>query len=217
MDCLFKQMKLRNDISLQTIRRLPEQLQELSRNINDVSITNGISKLLVEANSVTNCVNKAFAVTGCDVLQQKQELARVSCPKRVQIEKLSNTLSVFNGDLRACTNGTIALKTSINDFIGISRFNMKMKETEINAAKTVVEGLDKQIRQTEEDIRKKEEEADNEERGSVDLDNRASDLRRQSQEHKDKGLLWGIGSVFVGIVLAPFTSRLFAFHSGYDK
>ena len=94
---------MKDDISFQTIRRLPEQLQELSRNINDVSITYGISKLLVEANSVTNCVNKAFSVTGCDVFQQKQELVRVSCPKRVQIEKRSNTLNVFNGDLRACT------------------------------------------------------------------------------------------------------------------
>ena len=98
---------------------------------------------------------------------------------------------------------------------------MKMKENEINAAKTVVDGLYKQIRQTEEEIRKKEQEADNEERGSIGLDNRASDLRRRSQEHKEKGFLSGVGCFVVGLVLAPFTSRClffhFFFHKKYDK
>ncbi|XP_060565011.1 uncharacterized protein LOC132724207 [Ruditapes philippinarum] len=187
------------------IRSLPDKLQELSRNINDPSTNTEINKLHQKAEGVCNCVTKAFTVTGSDVLKEKEKLSRVSCPSRVDIERLSQTLVAFKGDLRTCTNEIVSIKSSIHNFVGVNRCTMKLKENEIKAAKTEVDGLDKQIQLTQKEISKYEDEAYNEERGAVDLEDRASDLRRKSEEHKEKGWLWGVGSLLVGIVFAPFT------------
>ncbi|XP_060567685.1 uncharacterized protein LOC132726383 [Ruditapes philippinarum] len=189
----------------QKIRCLPDKLQELSRNINDSSTNTEINKLHQKAEGVCNSVTKAFTVTGSDVLKEKEKLSRVSCPSRVDIERLSQTLLAFIGDLRTCTNEIFSIKSSINNCVGINRCAMKLIENEIIAAETEVYELDKQIQLTQKEISKYEDEAYNEERGAVDLEDRAKGLRHKLEEHKEKGLLWGYGSLSVGKLFAPLT------------
>ncbi|XP_045189786.2 uncharacterized protein LOC123547074 [Mercenaria mercenaria] len=187
------------------IRHLPGKLQELSRNIQDYSVTHKIDKLVQQANEVAHCVTHAFSVSGNDVLQQKKKLSKVRCPSKVEIEILSQTLIAFKGDVNNCFGKALAMKTSINDFIEICRGKNKLKNREIEEAKIEISGLDRQIRLAEQDIRKYEDDARNEERGAEELENRSRDLRRESERHREKGAIWGFISIDVGLVFAPFT------------
>ncbi|XP_060590564.1 uncharacterized protein LOC132745633 [Ruditapes philippinarum] len=187
------------------IRSLPEQLRDISRYINDYTIKHKLDTLFKDADDLNKCLSNAFVGNGNEVLEQWKMLSQMSCPSQIEIEKLSNTLSAFETDLRCCTQGIFEMKKSINSFIGVNQGAIKRTEDEIKSAKIEVDGLDKIINITEKEIIKYEEEATNEERDAVDLESRANDLQSKSQQHVNNGFLWGIGSALVGLVFAPFT------------
>jgi predicted nucleic acid-binding Zn-ribbon protein len=187
------------------IRSLPEQLRYISRSINDDTIALKLDTLSKDAVDLNTRLTKAFAGNGDEVLKQWTMLSQMSCPSQIEIEKLSNTLSAFETDLRCCTHEIFAMKQSINSFIGFNKKEMKRMEGEIESAKIEVNGLNKMIDDAEKDIRKYEEEAANEERDAVELERRARYLKRKSRQYEDNGFLWGIGSTVVGLLFAPVT------------
>ncbi|XP_060589171.1 uncharacterized protein LOC132744468 isoform X3 [Ruditapes philippinarum] len=197
--------KKEEKLDLEVIRSLPEQLRDISIYINDETIEHKLDTLSKDADDLNKCLTKAFVGTENEVLEQCTMLSKMSCPSQIEIEKLSNTLSGFETDLRCCTHKIFAMKQSINSFIGINQSAMKSMEDEIESAKIEVEGLDKVIYITENEIRKYEEEAANEERDAVELEDRAKYLKRKAREYKDNGFLWGIGSTVVGLLFAPVT------------
>ncbi|XP_060557295.1 uncharacterized protein LOC132717752 [Ruditapes philippinarum] len=189
---------------IKKIRCLPDKLQEFSRNINDPDTKTDIYILNQKAEGVCNCVTNAFTVTGSAVLKEKKKISRVPCPSRVDIERLSQTLLAFKRNLRTCTGEIVSLKSKIHNFIGANRCTIKLKEDEIKEARFEINILD-MLQLTEKELSKYEDEANNKERGAVDLEIRARNLRRISGAFNIKASLWGTASAFVGILIEPFS------------